>query len=486
MKHPILLRLTTISRSPAFHYALLLTCIYLVVFLKLGSFPFRFWDESMFVVNACEMEKSGNYMVPFFDHAVDWRNSKPLLFTWIQVGFIKIFGFNELAMRLPSALAVAGSVLMLFHFLRKRMGLLFAWTAALILLTSQGYITYHTGRTGDADALLSFLLLATCICYLKWLPDTNWKFLGLSLFFFGLAVMTKSFAAFLIVPALLGFALFYLKTRFLQVFSSGYFYLGFAFVLLSLFVVFPLRELYQPGFLTYTFSHDAGRLGTIIELHDHGWDFYLESIFYHRYSTWTLAFLLGGILIFTVKEKPLRTVGLFSLVFSLGYLVLISVSTTKLVWYDMPLYPFMAIISAVPVYLLLNQFFAAKSVFMTVAVIFVLFFIPYRRQFFAAQNNAFAPGDQKEELTSLFLFDQLKTGHANDLTVYHHGYQGSLLCYKYRYADLGYTLRITYTPDFKTGELVFVGNDSLKNELLLNLPVDTVTTFYHGLLFRAR
>jgi 4-amino-4-deoxy-L-arabinose transferase-like glycosyltransferase len=40
--------------------------MYFVVFAKLGEFPFRFWDESMFAVNAYEMDKNGNYMVPYF------------------------------------------------------------------------------------------------------------------------------------------------------------------------------------------------------------------------------------------------------------------------------------------------------------------------------------------------------------------------------------------------------------------------------------
>ena len=81
-----------------------------------------------------------------------------------------------------------------------RIDLLFAWIASLILLTSVGYIGLHTGRTGDTDALLSFFLLASCVYLLKWMIENKLKFVLISIIFLSLAVMTKSFAAFLFIP----------------------------------------------------------------------------------------------------------------------------------------------------------------------------------------------------------------------------------------------------------------------------------------------
>ena len=237
-----------ILRMPFLNYLILILLIYFVVFFKLSSFSFRLWDESMFAVNAYEMEKSGNYMVPYFDNEVDWRNSKPLLLTWIQVGLIKMFGFSELTMRLPSAIAVAFSILMLFNFLRTKIDLLFAWIASLILLTSVGFIGFHTGRTGDTDSLLSFFLLATCIYFLKWLLEDKPKFVLISILFFSLAVMTKSFAAFLFIAPLISFGIYFLRDKFFNLFKSSQFYIGLVFFILSLILVFYVREMYQPGF----------------------------------------------------------------------------------------------------------------------------------------------------------------------------------------------------------------------------------------------
>lgn len=479
-------KINALSASPVLHYLLLVVCIYFVVFLKIGSFPFRFWDESMFAVNAYEMEKNGNYMVPYYDHAVDWRNSKPLLLTWIQAGFIKIFGFNEFSMRLPTALAVSGSILFLFHFLRKRGDLLIAWIGSLILLTSQGYLTYHTGRTADADALLSFFLLASSLNFCQWACDFHPKNLLFCLFFLALGILTKSFAALLFVPGMLFFALLHNRSEMLRAFRSISFYLGLASLLVAVYIAFFLRDSYQPGFLTYTLSHDAGRVGVVIENHQHGWDFYLDALLKSRFTWWVIPFLAGIPLVFQIPQGPKRTIGQAILAIAFCYLILISVSTTKLIWYDMPLYPLLSLIAAIPLYLLVEKFTHPEKKMGRILLLILIFFLPYRTLFFASQNNAFAAGDHQAELTSIYLHHQLKSGLAAPITIYHHGYDGSLLCYKYMYADLGIPLRITRTLDFKSGETVFIGHDALKEHFLNNVSADTISTFYEGLTMRVR
>jgi len=480
-------RIENIFQLKYFQYLVLIVVIYFVAFFKLGNFPFRLWDESMFAVNAYEMAENGNYMVPYFDGQVDWRNSKPLLLTWIQVGLIKTVGFSELTMRLPSALAVTGSILLLFTFLKRQINNLFAWIASLILLTSQGYITYHTGRTADADALMSFFVLATVIFWAKWMLEFKAKHIFFSLLFFSLAIVTKSFAALIFALPILMFTVLQLKGDVAKyLFKSKGFYAGIMLVLVTFFVIFFLREMYQPGYLDYTFSNDAGRLGKVIETHAHGWDFYLEHIFYDRFVFWTIPFLLAIPIWFNMEKTTVKTLLSFAFILIASYLLVITFSVTKLLWYDMPIYPFMACAAAVPVYFFLQNTSAGKSIFYSLAIIGLLFFIPYRKMFFASQGNTFSSGDRKEELAGIFLRDQLRNKQACDMTVYHHGYKGAVLCYQYRYADLGKKLEIKYTADFLPGEKVFVSHDSLKQVLIANYVVDTLEVYETGIFVRIR
>ncbi len=51
------------------------------------------------------MLNNGNFIVTYFEDKPDMWNTKPPLLIWIQVLFMKFVGVNELAVRLPSAIA---------------------------------------------------------------------------------------------------------------------------------------------------------------------------------------------------------------------------------------------------------------------------------------------------------------------------------------------------------------------------------------------
>ena len=128
------------------HYLILVALCFLVLFIKLGSFHMRMWDESMFAVNTYEMMENGNYFSLFYNGLPDLYNTKPPLTNWLQLLSVKMFGFNELAIRLPSALATFFTILFSFKFIAKYFDYMWAWVVALILISSAGVVGFHTSR----------------------------------------------------------------------------------------------------------------------------------------------------------------------------------------------------------------------------------------------------------------------------------------------------------------------------------------------------
>ncbi|MBK7127905.1 MAG: glycosyltransferase family 39 protein [Crocinitomicaceae bacterium] len=458
---------------------ILFTLIYFVVFARLGSFAFRPWDEAMFAVNAYEMSENGNMMVPTFDHEVDLRNTKPLLVTWVQVACIKIFGFSEWSIRFPSACAVFFSILVLFSFLKKYKDELFAWTAVLILMTSSGYLTYHTGRTGDADALLSFFLLAMVLNVLKFFMELKNKYVLFAGVFFSLAIMTKSFAAMLFILPLVAAIILYRK-QFLIAIKTWHLYVGIVLVTGSLLVVFIIREHFQPGFLNLTFQHDAGRLIEMKNIGKEGWRFFLEHIFYTRFSYWSVFFFIGLILMFKLGDDIERKIFYVTALFCGFYILQISISSTKMIWYDMPVYPFLACIAAIPIYQLIHLFQLYKLPLVAVTLFFI-FLIPYHQQFYNAQSNKLSSGDRMEEAASIFLYEKSKRREYENITIFHHGFQGSLLCYKYKFSEHGAIVRITKTADFEPQEKVFVHQEEYLSILHQSFHYDTLEQLNGGI-----
>src|SRR5690606_8195346 len=82
--------------------------------------------------------------------------------------------------------------------------------------------------------------------------------------------------------------------------------------------------------------------------HNHPFDLYFKQIIGPHFGYWFVLFVIGLFLGFTHKLKFIRELSLFSLLCALVFFFIISSSQTKLFWYDAPLYPFMAIVAAIP------------------------------------------------------------------------------------------------------------------------------------------
>lgn len=177
---------------------------YLVFFHHLDEFTIRLWDEGRNAINAIEMLKTGNPIVTYFNGAPDMWNTKPPLHIWIVAIMFKIFGINELALRLPSAIAASLVVIFIFLFgLKVLKNRWIGFLGSLIILSSMGFPDLHIGRTGDYDALLVLFIFLGSLSFFIYLENKINKYLYLSGLFFTMAVLTKGIVGLLITPAIL-------------------------------------------------------------------------------------------------------------------------------------------------------------------------------------------------------------------------------------------------------------------------------------------
>lgn len=128
---------------------LLLLCV-----AGLNLAPLLDVDEGAFSEATRELLASGDwgfttlYGAPRFD--------KPILIYWLQAASVQLFGLNEWALRLPSALCTWGWALALALFAAPRWGLTAALVAGTLVPTSLGVVLI--GRAATADALLNLLI----------------------------------------------------------------------------------------------------------------------------------------------------------------------------------------------------------------------------------------------------------------------------------------------------------------------------------------
>lgn len=156
-------------------------------FAGLGSLPLFDVDEGAFSAATREMFARHDFITPYLYGQP--RFDKPILIYWLQGLSAALFGWNELAMRLPSALAAAGWAVAIFLFLarlgRAREGLL----AVCIMATS--LLVPVIGKAAIADALLNLFLSAAMFSIYLYYQGRRRAWVYWSFVFMGLGFLTK-------------------------------------------------------------------------------------------------------------------------------------------------------------------------------------------------------------------------------------------------------------------------------------------------------
>jgi 4-amino-4-deoxy-L-arabinose transferase-like glycosyltransferase len=179
--------------------------IYLGLFFRLGDFPLFDVDEGAFSEATREMLARGDYITTWLNGQL--RFDKPILTYWLQAGSVSLFGLDEFALRLPSALASLGWVMAIYAFTRRQAGRKAGFAAALITATTLGVSVI--GRGAIADALLNLFLALAMFDIYRYMEEPRVRYRRRAWAWMALGVLTKGPVA-LLVPAaasLLAFAL---------------------------------------------------------------------------------------------------------------------------------------------------------------------------------------------------------------------------------------------------------------------------------------
>lgn len=154
--------------------------------------------ESNYALTAKEMVLSGDWISPQI-YGKYWYD-KPIFYYWELALSFALFGFNEMAARLPAAILGSFSVLFTFWFSRKVYGEKVGWLSALILGTSAECWILSKAIITDTTLFL-FMSAAMVFFYLGYTEDRKYYFL--CYVFAALATLTKGPIG-IILPGLSG------------------------------------------------------------------------------------------------------------------------------------------------------------------------------------------------------------------------------------------------------------------------------------------
>ena len=358
----------------------LLMIVSVPLFLHLDSLPFRLWDESRLASNAYEMHKNGNLIVTYYDGKPEMWSTKPPLMIWLQLFFIRLIGFSEMAVRLPAAIAGLLTCAVLLIFSRQYFkNFLIGAFACVALVTTNGYVDTHAIRTGDYDGLLALFTTVFSLAAFLYAEKTDKKWV--IVFFIGiiLAVYTKSIQPLLFLPGVLIYLV--LKKKWNLLFGRSFLIGGIA-ALLIIAAYYVTRELMNPGYLMAVWNNElGGRYFNALEENDEGPLYYISRAGY-LYPYWIWLLPIGIISGFISRDEKIRNFTLFTFILTSTYFIFITISKTKLYWYSVPLFPLMSLHISILLYQVYNYLNQIKPFsnyrFIPLLIVCLVFIYPYQ------------------------------------------------------------------------------------------------------------
>jgi 4-amino-4-deoxy-L-arabinose transferase-like glycosyltransferase len=315
-----------------YFFGLLLASLILWL-IGLGNLPLRDWDEGTYAIVAREIYRTGNWLYPTIQG--DPFLLKPPLMQWLIAICYHIGGVQEFTTRFPGAFLTALGVPLLYLIgrlaFRENLPALFS---ALVYLTLLPVVRH--GRLAMLDGMTISFFLLLLFCVLKARHDKKYA-LGIG-FCLGLITLTKG----MLVVVLAGIAgLFIIANKQLALLKNPFLWIG---MLLGNFPAiawyFAQWQHYGNIFLEVHFQSQAfDRLGKAVEGNKGPvWYYLLEVI---KYGFPWLLFLPGGLYL-SWKNRDTAW-GCLTLIGTIVYFAIVSLMGTKLPWYIMPVYPFLAL-----------------------------------------------------------------------------------------------------------------------------------------------
>jgi len=460
-------------KNKYFTHILLLIIICIPLFSNLTTITIRHCDEARNAINAFEMSRNNNFLVTHYNGKPEMWNTKPPFLIWLQTVFIKLVGTNELAIRLPSALAAFFTFLLVFLFSKSLLkSKLIAFLSVLVLVSLRGFIHVHSSRTGDFDSLLTLFLSIQALSLFTFFVTKKNVYLYLFFISSGFAVMTKSVAGLLFLPGYFIYIL--LQKKIVLLLKNPNFYFGLLVFLLIPASYYITRENYNNGYIQAVFNNElGGRFLKINENNSGPWWFYIYNML-KRSLLW-IFFIPASIWVGLKSKKPLiKTLTLYLSIIVLTFFLIISISKTKLLWYDVPMFPIISMLIAIAGKELINKKITFKTRLFSVAFS-ISFLISY---FIVIKQTLFFQKREDYKIT-YFLRDLVENKqHVNDQYIVDYDIESIVSSKFYLKILRERGIKVNYVNHKKllTGTIITTANDTVKKYIQNNYAYSKLET----------
>jgi len=324
----------------------------LMFFPALGSAGLVNTSDAYYSEAAREMLNRGDFITPYLNFTPFY--DKPILTYWLIIASYLSFGVNTFAARLPSALCAIATALVVYSLSRRFVSRRAAFLAALALVAMPLFVI--VGHVALTDMPLTLLTTVTNLLLLAALIKGSSKCLIPAYVSLGLALLCKGPLAIVVVGTCVGgFLLCTSRTpeHFYKRFLSLKPLVAIAVLLAVALPWFVAEHIASHGeFTTYFFiKQNFGRL--MGQLPSHLYPVWFYTPFLLGGFVPSLPLLVGAPIVFRFRknrrfsESPRVQLIIAASCWFVGTLVLLTISSSKLPTYLLPLAPPIAILAGI-------------------------------------------------------------------------------------------------------------------------------------------
>jgi 4-amino-4-deoxy-L-arabinose transferase-like glycosyltransferase len=311
-------------------------------FVNLGSGPLWVADERTYSQWAFHMVKDGDYLNPWACGELSFYISKPPLNMWLMSLAYQVFGVNNFASRLWSAVFGALSLIVVFYLGKKLYNSYVGFLSAVVLSTFTTFFVF--ARHAMTDVPLVFFILASIYFFLfsEETKNTN-RYVALSGLFFGLAFMTKQIQA-LLIPLILFTYLVATKRSIRFLFTKRFtLFWGVALLVFSPWLLYMNQHFGSEFWQCYFMDSGIARAVSTVEGHVGDYLYYFSYLVNNENLFWVILLPFAiGLCAFNSAIKRLQADTLILAWMSI-VLIVFTFIQTKLEWYILPALPAFAI-----------------------------------------------------------------------------------------------------------------------------------------------
>jgi 4-amino-4-deoxy-L-arabinose transferase-like glycosyltransferase len=335
--------------SPRFHVGFLLFFSITLIFVKLGGNGLANYDDCFYAQKAKEIVNTGDWMTMHYNHKPAFEN--PPFYMWLVVLSYKAFGISEYAAKFPSALMGVATILLIYFFTKKMFGAWSAFASSFILSTTYVFIRY--ARHAMIDVTLTFFFCLAMVA-LYYSLHNHRKYFILWGFAIAACILAKSILGFFPMVVSVGFLLL---TKRWKVLFDPYFVVGSAIALLVGCQWYAHEiSLFGKEFINVHFGWLIIQRG--FSQGEESWyghlSYFRDLVTY--YWPW-LPLLIVGYLKFVNSARAKNENAILLLAWFTLPIVTLSVMSSRVLWYIMPVFPAAAIIGGAT----LHQFFDERK-----------------------------------------------------------------------------------------------------------------------------